>query len=153
MGAAFARPLELPPIPSVSPLLLSSTTVATPGAAVEDDNQVVDQPDSSQPALLSTSTSASSTGLPTEEATDGAFQRRPGPEALEPVSPLASLSTFLTTLANDQAVRESRAWRRFLRVRAEDLASTRVSIACNTLSSPFIPLSRYLVCFVTRCKC
>lgn len=46
-----------------------------------------------------------------------------------------ALSTYFTTLANDKNVRVTRSWKRFVRVRTDDLESTRVERAIKRVRS------------------
>ncbi|VDC04172.1 unnamed protein product [Peniophora sp. CBMAI 1063] len=57
-------------------------------------------------------------------------------EEAAPPSPAATgLASYLTTVANDQLLRASRPWKRFVRVRADDLASVRVERAIKRVRS------------------
>ncbi|CAG7853914.1 Serine/threonine-protein kinase LATS1; AltName: Full=Large tumor suppressor homolog 1; AltName: Full=WARTS protein kinase [Serendipita indica DSM 11827] len=50
-------------------------------------------------------------------------------------SATTALAAYLTTLSNDKAVRTTRAWKRFVRVRTDDLESTRVERAIKRVRS------------------
>ncbi|KAG8933478.1 hypothetical protein FRC02_011767 [Tulasnella sp. 418] len=52
-----------------------------------------------------------------------------------PVSVTTSLGKYLTSLANDNKIRNSRPWKRFVRVRADDLQSVRVERAIKRVRS------------------
>ncbi|KAG8772309.1 hypothetical protein FRC16_005703, partial [Serendipita sp. 398] len=54
--------------------------------------------------------------------------------AAEPSS-TSALAAYLTTLANEKSIRDSRAWKRFVRVRTDDLESTRVERAIKRVRS------------------
>jgi len=112
------RSHELPPIPSVSPFLL----------AAEDG--MLGRLDTSQSVVSASSSTPEPAGVVVADVVLDSEERLS--ESSEP-SPLARLSTFLTTLANNRTVRDSKPWRRFLRVRSEDLASTRVSLGLGLL--------------------
>jgi hypothetical protein len=64
-----------------------------------------------------------------------------GAEATSPVltptdaATVTSLAGYLTSLANDQVLRHARAWRRFVRVRTDDLESVRVERAIKRVRS------------------
>lgn len=53
----------------------------------------------------------------------------------EPSSLTTALSKYFTTLANDTNVRPTRSWKRFVRVRTDDLESTRVERAIKRVRS------------------
>ena len=44
-----------------------------------------------------------------------------------PHSQMSALSGYLTEVTNNERVRETRAWKKFIRVRGDDLSSVRVS--------------------------
>ena len=48
---------------------------------------------------------------------------------------ITGLASYLTTLANDNILRQSRAWKRFVRVRTDDLQSVRVERAIKRVRS------------------
>ncbi|KIM31700.1 hypothetical protein M408DRAFT_327157 [Serendipita vermifera MAFF 305830] len=50
-------------------------------------------------------------------------------------SATSALASYLTTLSNDKAVRVARSWKRFVRVRTDDLESTRVERAIKRVRS------------------
>jgi serum/glucocorticoid-regulated kinase 2 len=53
---------------------------------------------------------------------------------IPPIDPtITSLAAYLTNIANDQIRRQTRVWRRFVHVRADDLESIRVEpvISCS----------------------
>lgn len=58
----------------------------------------------------------------------------PEDEHEEPLA-ASAVGAFLNTLANDQHVRVTRSWKRFVRVRTEDLQSTRVERAIKRVRS------------------
>ena len=53
----------------------------------------------------------------------------------QPTPSLSALSSYLTTVSNDPKLRTSRAWKRFVRVRADDLESARVERAIKRVRS------------------
>ncbi|EGN93717.1 hypothetical protein SERLA73DRAFT_163458 [Serpula lacrymans var. lacrymans S7.3] len=50
-------------------------------------------------------------------------------------SPITALAAYLTTVSNESSVRQSRAWKRFVRVRTDDLESVRVERAIKRVRS------------------
>ena len=107
--------------------------------------QVSDRKEQSQPPSSSVSSSTASvaqTPLVTPSTEIGDPFAEIG-ENGEDISALAAsnnkvitgLAAYLTTLANDGAMRQARAWRRFVRVRTDDLQSVRVERAIKRVRS------------------
>ncbi|KAI0042540.1 hypothetical protein FA95DRAFT_559895 [Auriscalpium vulgare] len=63
----------------------------------------------------------------------GGFAALGPPTSASPV--LTALSAYLTTLSNDQVFRQARTWKRFVRVRTDDLESVRVERAIKRVRS------------------
>lgn len=101
---------ELPPIPHLSPLMPPGENGSSSSTNLARSNTV-----------RSTQSSSTTDGSVSAEGRASTSQDE---EAT--TSPVAALSVFLTILANEQAVRESKVWRRFLRVRGDDMSSVRV---------------------------
>lgn len=101
---------ELPPIPHLSPLMPPGENGSSSSTNLARSNTV-------------RSTQSSSTTDGSVSAEGRASTSR---DEETTASPVAALSVFLTVLANEQAVRESKVWRRFLRVRGDDMSSVRV---------------------------
>lgn len=102
---------ELPPIRPGSPLLSPA-----------EDGRLGRPP-------MHSSTASSSASLVADGSSDGgggALSTSAADAPPDGPSPMASLSTLLTALANDRGVRESKVWRRFVRVRGDDMSSVRV---------------------------
>lgn len=75
---------------------------------------------------------------PSKEETSDPFQSFTSSAITSTVAPTVNstaLAAYLTTLSNTQGLRQARYWRRFIRVRADDLESVRVERAIKRVRS------------------
>ncbi|KAJ4470908.1 hypothetical protein J3R30DRAFT_3531778 [Lentinula aciculospora] len=97
-------------------------------------------------SVVNGNASAASSGLPTPAASPSIEQNDPfvsftASSALlnaaipTPSATSSALAAYFTTLSNLQPVRQARAWKRFVRVRTDDLESTRVERAIKRVRS------------------
>jgi serum/glucocorticoid-regulated kinase 2 len=114
-----------------------SISTTTPSAA----NSSVSFP------MNGTSNLPSSVSLPSNELNDPFSQVMPdtdAPTLIPPTNPtITSLAAYLTNIANDQIHQQTRVWRRFVRVRTDDLESVRVERAIKRVRSD---LAAHLKC-------
>ncbi len=107
--------------------------------------QVSDRKEQSQPpssSVSSSTTSVAQTPLvtPTTEIGDPFAEIGENGEDISALAAsnnkvITGLAAYLTTLANDTAMRQARAWKRFVRVRTDDLQSVRVERAIKRVRS------------------
>lgn len=142
-----ASALPLPPPKRKSAFLNTLSRLASPSGNKSSGTRHVSQPRSSsssgqhsQPMSSQASVASSSAQTPVVS---------PAREINDPFTSLAqdattplptnatvtSLAAYLTSLANDSTIRQSRTWKRFVRVRTDDLQSVRVERAIKRVRS------------------
>ena len=119
--ASFTRLSTATSISSTaSPTLTNGTAASTATTPVASPSQEINDPFNSISDVSTTangSLAASQSSLPPTN------------------SIAASLAAYLTTIANDPSIRQTRVWKRFVRVRTDDLQSVRVERAIKRVRS------------------